>query len=189
MAAVVRVFETLLHDARRRNLPQVMDFREIPAHVEIDQAVPVYVRPHGAVGVHPPVEPGRAGRVLEASVAQVPVQALAPPHVDEDVLEPVVVVVPPDRTHGHAAVPVHIGQAGLPGNLGEASVAQVPVQGIRRTLPAAGHVQVLPTVIVEIRDRDGCPEGRDMGHDRVEFRIELRLCMDEVYAGCRRCIG
>ena len=166
-----------------------MDFREITAHVEIDQAVTVDVRPHRAVGVHPPVESGHDSRVLEGTVAQVPVQALPAPHVDEDVLESVVVVIPPHRAHGHAPVSVHIGQAGLSGDLHEAAVALVPVQGVRRPFAAAGRVQVLPPVVIEIHDRDGCPEGRDMGHDRLELRIEYRLCMDEVNTGCRRRIG
>ena len=185
-APVVRVFETLLHDPCRRNLPQVMGFRKIPANVKIDQAIPVDVRPNRAVRVHPPVETRFAGHVLENSAALVSEQPLAAPPVYEHVLETVVVVVTPHRPHGYAAGVVHIGKAHGTGDLLEASVAQVSIHCVRRAFSAAGHVQVLPPVVVIIHHRDGRAQGRQVRHDRVECRIEFRLHVYEVYTG-RRC--
>src|SRR6266513_1620071 len=183
LAAVGRELEAVLHDARRFQVPEVDVGAEIARHVQVEQPVPIVVDPHGPVGVHPLAQPGARGDVLEMEVAQVLEELEIAPLVDQQVLEPVVVVVAPHGAHRHAfSRPVHVGDAGGGGDVLERAGAAIHEQRIGKSEPAVREIKIWPSVVVHVGHRDGRTQGSDERRDVVELRIQGRPVMHEVDA-------
>ena len=101
---------------------------------------------------------GLDGHVLEAPVALVPVEVVLSPVRDVQVDVSVVVVV----AGAGALPPPALGEAGLLRDVGEAAVAAIPVEVIRRLRPARESLErravdqehVLPAVAVVVEEGD-----------------------------------
>jgi hypothetical protein len=99
--AVLRVLEALRHDLRVREPPEVHVLRVVAAEEEVEPAVAVVVEPERRVDVRPGRQP-RALGAHERLPAVVAEELLPAPAIEQQVLEPVVVVVAPDRAHRDA---------------------------------------------------------------------------------------
>ena len=175
--------EALVHDPRRREVPQI-DVAEVGGDVEIEQAVAVVVEPDRAVAVHPATEAGALGDVLEAAAVDVAEQREVAVAIDQHVLAAVVVDVAPDGAHRDAfARAIEVGEPGRGGDVLEGAVAAVAVERVGLAEPAVREVEVRPAVAVEVGDRDGGAERRDVGLDARDLRVERRALVDEADAG------
>src|SRR5204863_280936 len=159
LPAVGRELEAVVHDAGRPQIPEIDVGAEVAGDVEIEQPVPVVVEPHRPIAVHPLAQSRGGGHVLEMQVAEVLEQLEVSPLVDEQVLEPVVVVVAPHGTHRHAlAWAVQVGDARAPRDVDERAVAPVEIERVGESEPAVREVEVGPAVVVDVAD----------GHGRLE---------------------
>ena len=182
-AAVVRVLEALRHDPRRREVPEIDVLRPVPGHEQIEPAVAVVVEPDRAVRVHPFRQAGALRHARERSTLLVVKQLRTAVLVDEQVLEPVVVEVGPDRAHRDAgAGAIHGGDVHVGRHVLERAVALVPVQAVQAAFGAGRHVEVLPAVAIEIGDRHRRAHRRDLRHDVIQPRVEDRRFVGEVHA-------
>ena len=71
LAAVVGELEAVVHDPRRREVPEVDVVAEVGRDVQIEQTIAIVVEPDRAVAVHPAVEAGRFGHLLEVRAVDV----------------------------------------------------------------------------------------------------------------------
>ena len=181
LPAVGRELEAVVHDAGRPQVPEIDVGAEVAGDVEIEQPVPVVVEPHRPIAVHPLAQSRGGGHVLEMQVAEVLEQLEVSPLVDEQVLEPVVVVVAPHGTHRHAlAWAVQVGDARAPRDVDERAVAPVEIERVGESEPAVREVEVGPPVIVDVADGHRCPERRHERGDVVDPGIERGRVMHEI---------
>src|SRR5678816_1758577 len=66
LPAVVRELEAVVHDPRGREVPQINVTSEIRGDVQVEQAVAVVVEPDCTIAVHPAMQSGGLGDVLES---------------------------------------------------------------------------------------------------------------------------
>src|SRR5690242_18218731 len=154
-------------------MPEVDVAAEIRGDVQIEQTVAVVVEPDRAVAVHPAMQAGRLGHVLEMRAVDVPVQREIPVAIDEEILTTVVVEVAPDAAHRHAvARPIQVSDARGGADVLERAVTLVPVQRVRRTESAVREVEIRPAIAIEVADRHGGAERGDMRLDVRDLRVE-----------------
>src|SRR6266568_5008416 len=190
LASVRSELEAVHHDARGLQVPEVDVGAEVPCHVQIEQTVPIVVDPHGRVAVHPLPQSRLRGDVFEVEVAQVLEELEVAPLVDQQVLEPVIVVVAPYRTHRHAFPwPIHVRDAGGRGDVDERAVAAIQVQRVGVSEPAVREIEIGPAVVVHVGDRDRCAQRAHQRSDVVELWVEGRSVMHEPDAHLRRDVG
>src|SRR6266566_2171294 len=190
LASVRRELEAVLHDARGLQVPEIDVGAEVPCHVQIEQTVPIVVDPHGRVAVHPLPQSRLRGDVFEVEVAQVLEELEVAPLVDQQVLEPVIVVVAPYRTHRHAFPwPIHVRDAGGRGDVDERAVAAIQVQRVGVSEPAVREIEIGPSVVVHVGDRDRCAQRAHQRSDVVELWVEGGSVMHEPDAHLRRDVG
>ena len=84
---------------------------EVRGDVQIEQAIAIVVEPDRAIAVHPAMQAGRFGDVLEVRAVDVPEEREVAVAIDEQILAAVVVEVAPDAAHRHAfAGPIQVGE-------------------------------------------------------------------------------
>ena len=181
--AVLRVFETLGHHPGGFEVPQVKPIRPVSGNKQIQTPVAIVIQPDGASRVKPAGQPGVLAHTREPLSGLVPKQLRPAPFVHEKVFEAVVVIVPPDSAHRNSGSRgIQFGHPHPAGHVFELPVPEIPIKPVRRAFRAVGHVKVLPTVPVEIRDRHRGAHCGDVRHDMGQLRVERGPAVHEVNA-------
>src|SRR5438445_13193182 len=63
--------EAVVHDLRRGEMPQIDIASEVRRDVEVEQTVAIVIEPDRAVAIHPSMQPGFFGHVLEMMAVQI----------------------------------------------------------------------------------------------------------------------
>ncbi len=154
-----------------------------PFHVvadkEIEQAIAVVIEPHGrGAESFALAQAARAGHIDKRSFAGIAEQPILSDARDENVREPVVVIV----TDGYAHAVTFDFQAGARGHIGEGAVAVVAVELKSRAAPlVAGTVRaidehdVLPAVAIVVKKGAAGAEGfrQEFSTERAAVVLEL----------------
>ena len=89
----------------------------------------------------------------EAFAAVVMEKLRSAPFINEQVFVTVVVVIAPDCAHRNAVLArVHPVHAKRSGNIFKGAVAQISVKCVSAAFAAVGHVNVLPSIAIKVRD-------------------------------------
>ena len=184
LSAVVGVLEALVHDPRRREVPEIDVVAEVRGDIEVELSVAIVVEPDRTVAVHPAVQAGALGDVLEVLAVDIAEEREVAVAIDENVLAAVVVDVTPDGAHRDAfAGRIEVSQTCGGGDVLEGAVAFVAIEGVRLAETAVGEVEIGPVVAVEVGNGNGSAERGDVRLDAGDLRIERRAAMLKVDAG------
>jgi hypothetical protein len=151
--AIVRILEALGHDLRGLELPEIDTIRPVAGEEQIQASVAVVIQPGCSVGIHPLRKADARGNE-PASTVVVKQLGLAVA-IEKEILPPVIVVVAPDRAHRDAGLAaVHICEANRRRDVFERAITLVAIQPVEASLAAIGDVEVLPSIAIEVSDRN-----------------------------------
>src|SRR6185436_16999970 len=91
LASVGGELEAVVHDLRRRQVPQIDVASKVRRHVEVEQSVAIVVEPDGAVAVHPAMKARADGDIDEMRAIHILVQCEVAVPINQNILSAVVV--------------------------------------------------------------------------------------------------